>query len=145
LRGLTIVYDSNADTYSLELPTGGWQLAPLDAPTYTYDAHTGALLPRSSACVGVACESSGVILRGDANSATIGYFTGQGIPIGTTAEPGIGGFIDAIGLSGLFNLPIFGGSNSGGGPIDVPEPSMLLLFGGGAAMVIRRRKKAAAA
>jgi len=144
LRGQTIVYDSNADTYSLELPTGGWLLAPLDAPTYTYDAQTGALVPRSSACIGPQCESSGIILRGTADGATIGLSNGSGIPIANAAEPTVAGFFDAIGLSGMFNLPIFGSGNGGGGPIDVPEPSMLLLFGGGAALVIRRRRKATA-
>jgi hypothetical protein len=143
LRGLTIVYDSNADTYSLELPTGGWLLAPLDSPTYTYDANTGTLTPRSNACIGPQCESSGIILRGTADGATIGQFSGQGIPIANASEPTVAGFMDAIGLSGMFNFPIFG-RGGGGGPIDVPEPSMLLLFGAGAAAVIRRRRKIAA-
>ncbi len=144
LRGLTIVYDSNADTYSLEVDSSGWRLGGLDVPTYTYDAHTGALIPRSNACIGPQCESAGVILRGDATSATIGAFAQPGIPIANASEPTIGGFLDAIGLSGMFNLPIFGGSNgggSGGGPIDVPEPSMLLLFGGATAALVRRRRR----
>ncbi len=143
IRGVTIVYDAVGDLYSLELGSGGWSLANLDVPSYTYDGTTGTVVARNNACIGVQCESANILLTGNATAATIGSPFGQNIGIGTTAEPSFGGFFDAIGLSGSFNLPIFGGSSTGG-PVDVPEPSMLLLFGGGAALVIRRRRKAVA-
>jgi hypothetical protein len=151
LRGITLVYDSNADTYSLELASNGWSVSPLDAPTYTYDATTGILVPRSSACIGPQCESSNIVARGDANNVTIGVpFSNGGnpansIPIANSREPTVAGFFDAINLSGAFNFSIFGSSSGGGGPVDVPEPSTVLLFGAGAAAVMcRRRKKLAA-
>ncbi len=147
LSGLTLVYDSDADTYSLELPTGTWFASSFDAPSYSYDARTGALISSPTACTGVQCEDAGLVIRGTQDSVTINDGFGRGIPIGgtdSTGAPSLLGFLDGLNLSGVFNFPIFGsGGGGGGGPIDVPEPSMILLFGGAAGAVIRRRRKKA--
>jgi hypothetical protein len=139
LRGLTVVFDSNADSYSLELPTEPWILGPLDVPSYIYDPATRTLRSSPTACFGPQCESAGLIYSGDATGGTIGGSFGRGIQIGLSTEPTTFGVFDPIRISGGFNLPFFNGGN----PTPVPEPSMMILFGAGAAAMMRRRRKRA--
>jgi PEP-CTERM motif len=145
LRGITIVYDANADSYSLELGSNGWGVGPVNAPTYTYDPATGQLTPRSGACFGGSCTSAGLNVSGNATSAHIGGFPTGGINIDNPQNPGGGGLFAGLDLSGLFNFGIFGGGGGSSGGTKVPEPSMMLLFGGGTLALFRRRRKVKAA
>jgi hypothetical protein len=139
-RGLTVVFDANTNSYSLDLPNNLWSLAPLNMPSYRYDPNTGAISGVNQGCVGVACEPD-FVLRGDATSASIGQNT-NGIFVQSTLTPENVGFFDALRFNGGWNLPFFG--SGGGDPTPVPEPSMMILFGGGAAALMRRRRKAKA-
>jgi hypothetical protein len=140
LRGLTVVFDSNADSYSLELPSGSWLLGPLDVPSYIYDPATQTLRSSTTACFGPQCETAGLVYNGDAKGGTIGGGFGRGIQIGLSTEPTNIGIFDPIRISGGFNIPFF---NGGGDPTPVPEPSMVILFGACAAAMMRRRRKRA--
>jgi PEP-CTERM motif len=135
---MTIVYDANADSYSLEFPNGRWSAFDLGAPSYTYDPATGRLSGGAVACPGgitSGCNDitpGGFALTGTENSAT-----GSNIPVYTASAP------PESYIAGLFNL-VFGGSwnlpTYGSGATSVPEPGTMLLFGGGVAALIRRRR-----
>jgi PEP-CTERM motif len=142
---LTIVYDSNADTYSLQFPTSTAVNGPASfvsgaytGPGYTYDAATGTL----ASCVGVGCGPAGsqnFALSGSSDTSISAPIIGI---FGTTPGAGAasGSFAGVFNLlfSGSWNLPTF----NGGGATQVPEPGMMLLFGGGAlALIARRRRK----
>jgi PEP-CTERM motif len=140
-RGLTVVYDSNKDGYSLELPTDQWLLAPLNMPSYRYDPTTNSIVSVNLGCVGVQCEPD-FLVRGGATSATIAQTTlGDRVFLQSTQTPENVGFFDSLRFSGSWNLPFFSGG--GGDPTPVPEPSMVILFGAGAAAMMRRRRKRA--
>jgi PEP-CTERM motif len=143
---MTIVYDSNADTYSLAYPNGGWSMYDLNAPSYTFDPATGTLSGGAVACPGgvaLGCNDNnpgGFTFVGTENSATgknIGIYT----PASNTPTSYIAGVFDLV-FGGSWNLPTYGG---GGGSTSVPEPSMMFLFGGGAAALLRRRRQKKAA
>lgn len=145
ISGLTVVYDANADSYSLELSKDGWRTGGYDAPTYSYDADSGALTSRANSCFTPQCEAADLAFRGDRTRATFGHGGSGAMRIANAAEPSTAGFFQ-LALTGLFNLPIFGGSSGGGtgnpgDPVSVPEPGTLTLFGlGAAAMAWRRRR-----
>jgi PEP-CTERM motif len=146
---MTIVYDANADSYSLEFPNGSWSVYDVTGPSYSYDPATGALAGGAIACpggTGSGCNENnpgGFVLTGDGTSAS------ARVPIFTPANPTpnsfIAGLFDLI-FSGSWNLPTFGGSGgtssgSSGGGTQIPEPSMMFLFGGGALALLGRRRK----
>ena len=142
IQGLTIIYDANADSYSLDVAAGGWRAGNFSTPFYQFDQATNSLSSRSG-CVEVSqldCSLNSLQFRGDATSASYGE-TGTanpGIPIvnGRTDTPI--GFLSGLLFAGSFNLPIFGNTGS----TSVPEPGMTLLFAGGVAALVRRRRKA---
>jgi hypothetical protein len=133
--GLTIVYDSNADNYSIEFPNNRWTAATFDGPSFLYDSSTNTIANNRSTCFGVpGCRDlgdAGFGLSGDADSITTGA-----IRIVDIANATFGFF--NIDFTGSWNLPVYG--SSGGAPTDVPEPSMLLLFAGAAAGLVGRQR-----
>ncbi len=135
-NGLTIVYDSNADNYSIEFPNNRWVAATFDAPSFTYNSATNTIASALSTCVGAAgCRDlgdAGLALSGNADSITTGA-----IRITDIANATFGFF--NIDFTGNWNLPVYG--SGGGTPTDVPEPSMLLLFAGAAAGLAGRQRK----
>lgn len=135
--GLTIVYDSRNDSYSVQLPNGSWTAGALDGPSFVYDRATGGLTPSANSCIGPDCSDGLFNLRGTNDTVTF-----SPIPIRDSVAPVSDGFFGGFTLSGLFNLPIFGsgGSTSGGDPTPVPEPGMMLLFAGGVGWLVRRQR-----
>ncbi len=49
--GVNIVYDSNKDSYSLELPRGDWSASKFDGPGYNYDPAKGRLTASNTTCL----------------------------------------------------------------------------------------------
>jgi PEP-CTERM motif len=143
---MTIVYDSNSDSYSLEYPNGNWSMRSFNGPSYSYDPVTGAVAGVAAACPGgttIGCRDGGggFNLTGTATSGS------ASIPLYAPSTPNqppsgfINGLFDLL-FSGSWNLPTFGsGGSSSGGATQVPEPGMMLLFGGGVAALVRRRRK----
>lgn len=126
LGGITLVYDTNDESYSLEFPNGTWAAGDLEAPGYRYDAGTGALLSSRTSCFDVNCAR----LNGSATGATLS------VPIASSSTPDrLGSFL--LFLSGSWNLPV----RDPGQPTPVPEPGSMLLFAGGAAWLVRRAKR----
>jgi PEP-CTERM motif len=134
--GLTVVYDSNADNYSIEFPNNRWTAGTFDAPSFTYNSATNTIASTPSTCVGaLGCRDlgdAGFALTGDADSIGTGN-----IRITDIANATFGLF--NIDFTGSWNLPTFGGGN--GTPTDVPEPSMLLLFAGATAGLVGRQRR----
>jgi hypothetical protein len=138
---MTIVYDYNTDTYSIE-GGGNFASGAYAGPGYIYDAATGSYLPCSG---GVACNTSASqnpvlssIAAGAGNSAT-SIQSGNFLVRSTDLFSGTGtGFFSWL-FTGSWNLPQFGGATA------VPEPGMLGLFGGGLAVLVWRRRKRKAA
>lgn len=132
---MTLVYDSIADSYSIDFTNGRFGSGNYQGPSYLYDATTQTLTP----CTGPACGNNDFSIGGNANqlsTSNIGI-TGTAAGNGPQSGPGTGFF--SLLFSGSWNLPSY---NPGAGPIDVPEPGTMLLFGGGAAFLVRRRRLA---
>ncbi len=132
--GITIVYDANADTYSLEFPRGNYAASYFSGPSYKYDGTTGALVSSPFNCFGGSC-TDGATLTGNATGGTIRN------QVGDASFPSIAGFFSLL-FSGSWSLPTYESGSSGGGPTQVPEPGSMLLFAGGAAWLVRRAKRA---
>lgn len=143
-NGLTIVYNANTDSYSLELPRDNWIASLFDAPSFFYDAVTNQLTSAPSSCYlgsRSGCDTQGIggfsIGSTDLTSvSTSAIPIWQPAPVNTQQPAQVGRF--SLGITGSWNLPTFGN------PVDVPEPSSLLLFGLGAGIVASRRRKATA-
>jgi PEP-CTERM motif len=133
IGGITLVYDTDTDSYSIEFPRGSYGVGPLTGPAYRYDAGTGTLITTSGNCFFANCEGD-ANLTGNATSVRINS------PVGSATEPGTGriGFFDLL-ISGSWNLPV---GNAGGGPTPVPEPGTMLLFAAGAGWLVRRQRRA---
>lgn len=141
---MTIVYDSKADSYSIDFANGGYAGGQFAGPGYTYDSRTGTL----ANCAGPSCspvaEDNNLFSIGSGGSSDTLRTTPIGIfgTAGQTNDPASGNRAGLFSLlfSGSWNLP----SWSGGGATQVPEPGMMFLFGGGAMALIqsRRRKRA---
>jgi PEP-CTERM motif len=124
--GITIVYDSNADTYSLEFRDGGFAIGAFAGPGYDYDATTGALLP---GFIGFKDEGSGgPVLRGDATDLKLS------VPIEFNQPGGGNAGNFSLGFKGSWNLPTYE-------PTQVPEPASIGLFAGGLALLQRARRR----
>jgi hypothetical protein len=133
LGGFTIVYDSNADSYSLEFPSGQWTAGKFDGPGYGYDAATGTVSATNTTCTSANCADGGMVLTGNSTG-----FSATNAPV-SGSSGGIAGFFSAL-FSGTWNLPTWTGNGSGGST-DVPEPGMAVLFGSGALALLARRRK----
>jgi hypothetical protein len=124
--GITIVYDSNVDTYSLEFRDGGFAIGAFSGPGYNYNANTGALL---SGFVGFANEGSGgPVLRGNAADLRLS------VPVGIDAPGGGNAGSFTLGFNGSWNLPTYSATQ-------VPEPASIGLFAGGLALLQRARRR----
>lgn len=138
---MTIVYDYNTDSYSIE-GGGNFVSGAYAGPGYIYDAASGSYVPCSG---GTACNTSAnqdpvlsTIGAGAGNSATT-IQSGNFLVRSTDLSSGTGTGLFSWLFTGSWNLPQFGGATP------VPEPGMLGLFGSGlAALVWRRRKRMAA-
>jgi PEP-CTERM motif len=131
---MTIVYDSNADSYSIE-GGGNFGSGSYVGPGYVYDAASQSYVACSG---GASCSgnpgSDPVIfgLAGSADGSTIS--TGPIKINSNDPTSGTGtGFFSWL-FSGSWNLPQFHGAT------EVPEPGTMLLFGGASAILLRRRK-----
>ncbi len=129
ISGITLVYDSNTESYSIEFPRGSYGVGPLTGPAYRYDAGTGSLITTPDNCFFAGCEGDANLI-GDATSVRINS------PVGSATEPGRAGFFDLL-FNGSWNLPV----NTGGGPTPVPEPGSMLLFAAGTAWLVQRARK----
>lgn len=134
---MTIVYDYNTDSYSIE-GSGNFFSGAYAGPGYIYDAATQSYV----ACAGgpsCATNSSDPVLsslRGSADGTQIA--SGNFLVQSTDPTSGTGTGIFSWLFSGSWNLPQFGG----GGVTQVPEPGMMGLFGSGfVALLLRRRKR----
>jgi hypothetical protein len=138
MSGLTIVYNSNTDNYSIEFPNNRWNAGPFDGPSFTYNSATGNVGTSPTTCIkSQGCTDlgdAGIGLSGNANQISTGN-----IRIYDLANATLGLF--NIDFNGSWNLPIFGASGTGD-PTDVPAPGSMLLFVGGVALLMRRQRKA---
>lgn len=130
---MTIVYDYNTDSYSIE-GNGGFLSSAYAGPGYIYDAATGSYL----ACGGsVSCRTSQTQDPVLFSLASSGHsITSSNVRIHST-DPNSGtgtGFFSWL-FSGSWNLPQFGGATP------VPEPGMMVLFGGATATLAWRRRR----
>jgi hypothetical protein len=152
IGGAVIVYNANTDSYSLQFGNAAsgsttGTVATFDAPGLNYDPATGALTADTSSCQNGICPPSGaggvaIALGADkVNVSRVPVWGRDPSQPGSLAEA-LWGFFD-FGFSGSWSLPA-SSAGSSGGPVEVPEPSMLLLFGGGAAIIMRRRRRQAA-
>jgi PEP-CTERM motif len=150
--GMELVYDSNADTYSLSaLPNatsfGIWGTSSYDGPSYAYDPSTGTVQSSASVCPygpsAPECNSVGfgaMTAIGDFSTARFEspIFSGPA-GNGSTQDVGIWGSL-LMTLNGSWNLP-----NVPSRPTQVPEPGMMILFGGATAVLMRKRRQQKAA
>ena len=142
VSGMTIVYDSNADSYSLDFANSGWVASLMDSPGFLYDPTGGSLSASRSSCLGG--SPSSCIDSGDGGFTLTGGAANAGatIPIYSSgAGSYVAGLFNLL-FSGSWNLPTYGSGTGSTGGTQVPEPGMALLFGIGAwAMVARQRKR----
>jgi hypothetical protein len=144
MTGLSILYDANADSYSLDIAPNGWQVGNYQAPFYQYNEASNSLSSRGS-CVETSqldCTLGSVSFSGDSTNARYGRsdIGGAGIPIVIPNRDTTIGFLSDLLFSGSWNLPIRGS----GGSTEVPEPGMAILFASGVAAMMRRRRRAKA-
>jgi PEP-CTERM motif len=137
---MTIVYDSNTDTYSLE-GSGGFTASAYAGPGFRYDGTTGQL---------ISCATADICKNGQPGSFHLGggadYFFGlTGDATGTQVATGTIPILDDItnGFAGYFNVTMTGSWNlpQFGGATAVPEPGMLGLFGSGVVLLAARRRR----
>ncbi len=137
MGGLTIVYNSNTDNYSIEFPNNRWTAGPFDGPGFTYNSATGSVGTSPTTCIrSQGCTDlgdAGIGLSGNANQISTGN-----IRIYDLANATLGQF--NIDFSGSWDLPIFGTGGTGD-PTDVPAQGSMLLFAGGVAVLMRRKRK----
>ena len=136
MNGLTIVFNSNTDNYSIEFPENRWVASPFDGPSFIYNSANGAVGSSSTTCIrSQGCTDlgdAGFGLSGNATSITTGNIRIFDLANATRA-------LFNIDFSGSWNLPIFGSGT--GDPTDVPEPGSMLLFAGGIGVLMRRQRK----
>jgi hypothetical protein len=134
---MTIVYDYNSDSYSLE-GGGSFVTGAQSGPGYLWNAAAGEYV-LCNVSGGPGCQGSAsadpvlMTLAASADGSTVS--TGN-VRINSTDPSSSTGF-------GLFNLSFLGNWNlpqSNSNPVDVPEPGMLLLFGAASAILLLRRR-----
>lgn len=134
---MTIVYDYNADTYSI-VAAGDFSSGAYAGPGYKFDAASGSYVGCAGGAACTTYAGADPILFGLRQNADGSIATGNVGIMSTDPGSGTGtGFFSLL-FSGSWNLPSFGG---GGGATPVPEPGMLGLFAGAVAVVFRRRRK----
>ncbi len=136
--GLTLVYNSNTNAYSIEMPSGNYSIGEFGVPTLSYNQTANTLSAISGG--GSGCED---YLNGAAGCYRL---TGDM----TNAAFNNIGVLDSVdgSKSGLFSILFSGdwfvdgkkvtGSTSGG--TDVPEPGQLLLTAMALAVLMLRRR-----
>jgi hypothetical protein len=136
---MTIVYDYNADSYSIE-GGGNFVSGAYTSPGYLYDATTRTYVACGS---GVSCSPSGAtdpilssFSSGQANVAST-IRSGNFAVASTDPSSGAGTGLFSWIFEGSWNLPQYQG-----GPTQVPEPGMVTLFGAACLFLAcsRRRK-----
>lgn len=143
---MMIVYDSKADTYSLEYPNGTWGVHDMNGPSYTYDQASGALASAQASCRGgtrIGCNEinpGGFSIIGNESSASANIAIWSPSANNDPNTSYIDGLFRMV-INGSWNLPTWNGS---GGSTEVPEPGMALMFGSGALALLRRRRTVAA-
>jgi hypothetical protein len=135
LSGLTIVYDANNETYSIEFRDSGFFLADVQAPSYLYDANTGALLSSPTNCFTPAECGGGGLIAGNATEAKLTVDTGRSDGVTDPQLLGRSGSF-TLGFSGGWNLPTYE-------PTQVPEPASIGIFAGGLFLLQRARRRRA--
>lgn len=138
---MTIVYDYNADSYSISA-AGDFLSSAYAGPGFRYDAGSGQYVSctTSSSCLTYAGADPILFALRQNADGTIGT-SNIAIPSTDLASPAGTGFFSLL-FSGSWNLPVFGG----GGATPVPEPGMLGLFAAAFAVLpfrFRRRRKSA--
>ena len=121
--GLTLVFDANANTYSIEMPNGGYSIAEFGVPTLSYNQSAGSFSTISGG--GSGCEDY-------LNGATGCYRLTGNMTSGAFNNIKV---VDSADSSnrGLFSILFSGdwfvnGTKQGGGSTQVPEPGQLSLF-----------------
>lgn len=134
--GMTIVYNLNTDSYSIDFAARDFSSGRWQGPGFTYDVLTDSLTP----CSGLNCAPR----PEDNNLFSIG---GNATTL-RTSDIGIYGTAPGNGpgsgnRAGLFNMTFSGSWNmaSYGEATQVPEPGTMLLFGGGVAALAAGRKR----
>ncbi len=141
VASMTIVYDSNTDSFSLE-GSGGFSASAYAGPGFRYDGTTGQLISCATAAICKNGQPGSLHLGGgvdyffDLSSESTGTQIATGaIPIVDDITNGIAGYF-GVTMTGSWSLPQFGG-----GATQVPEPGMLGLFGGGVLLMAARRRR----
>lgn len=137
---MTIVYDYNADSYSIE-GGGNFFSGAYASPGYVYDASAKAYIA-CGAGTGVPCNAnpgSDPVLStfaagagNDPSSIRSGNFAVSSTDPGNASGTGFFSWL----FQGSWNLPQFGG-----GATQVPEPGMIALFGAANALLMLRRRR----
>jgi hypothetical protein len=141
---MTIVYDSNADSYSIDFAPNTFIAGQYTGPGFTYDATSSSL----SNCYGSACgpepeNNQNFGLNGNATSVSTSNIGIFGTAAGTGPGSGSGAGLFSLLFNGSWNLPTW--KSGSGGSTEVPEPGMAVLFGSSAlALLMRRRKRVVA-
>ncbi len=140
---MTIVYDYNADTYSI-LGAGDFSSGANAGPGYFYNAASTQYVGCTGGAACTTYAGADPILFQLRQNADGSMGTGNIGVMSTDLTSGTGtGFFSLL-FSGAWNLPTFGGA--GGGPTPVPEPGMLGLFAAAFAVLpLRRRLRLGAA
>jgi hypothetical protein len=133
--GLVIVYDSIADSYSLDSTSEdgfAFGINNLDGPLLAYD-QVSNLFTTSLFSAAIPESASSPFFGFNGNSAAQGTFLSGVYQPGTPS----GGYLFDVDIDGGWNLPLFGASD----PVPVPAPPMMILFGLAAAVMLGRRKR----
>jgi hypothetical protein len=139
VNGMTLVYDANNGSYTIELPQDRYTLSLFDGPGYLYDPATNSVsLASTTSQPGGNCFSSGTgcfNITGDLSGGSV-----DRAPVWGTDGSRRGIF------SVLFSGDWFVNGSKVGGATQVPEPGALgLMLAALVPLALRRRRKAATA
>jgi PEP-CTERM motif len=131
--GITVVFDSNSDTYSLEFPNDRFSIGYFSGASFLYDVNSGALLPTSRNCFTAGGCDTGAYIQGDATDIKLTSDTGRADGSADPVTLGPSGSF-TLGFKGSWNLPTYSATQ-------VPEPASIGLFAGGLALLQRARRR----